>query len=217
MFTRKSTMNQGSLLKSKLGAPGCEFGHTCHQVAMSKSNYDTHSRPCTDVQSGIILSCLEYPASSWLKSFTFYWVTLAIPGGLLPIPHQVLTMTHTEVFRLLDQDPFKKLAYVCKYGLLKQALYLKSKPEYCVFIIRSMSCVLTGRMPTCNWWRHILHTLSSVRMRKNLNGSWSSHLETSVVRVMEFSASITHACALRRIQIWPYAGNFGRGGWYMLG
>ena len=103
MFTRKSTMNQGSLLKSKLGAPGCEFGHTCHQVAMSKSNYDTHSRPCTDVQSGIILSCLEYPASSWLKSFTFYWVTLAIPGGLLPIPHQVLTMTHTEVFRLLDE------------------------------------------------------------------------------------------------------------------
>jgi len=64
LFTRKSTMNQGSLLMSKLGAPGCEFGHTCHQVATSKSNYDTHSRPCTDVQSGIILSCLEYPASS---------------------------------------------------------------------------------------------------------------------------------------------------------
>ena len=57
------------------------------------------------------------------------------------------TTDHTEVFRLLDQDPFKKLVHACKYGLLKQALYLKSKPEYCVFTIRSMSCVLTGRTP----------------------------------------------------------------------
>jgi len=48
-----------------------------------------------------------------------------------------LTHSITEVFRLLDQDPFKKLAHACKYGLLKQALYWKSKPEYCVFIIRS--------------------------------------------------------------------------------
>jgi len=51
----------------------------------------------------------------------------------------------TEVFRFLDQDLFKKLAHACKYGLLKPALYLKSKPEYCVFTIRSMSCVLTYR------------------------------------------------------------------------
>ena len=76
-------------------------------------------------------------------------------------------LLHTEVFRLLDQDPFKKLAHACRYGLLKQALYLKSEPEYCVFIIRSMSCVLTGRTPTCKWWRRILRTLSSVRMRQN--------------------------------------------------
>ena len=64
---------------------------------------------------------------------------------------------------MLDQDPLKKLAHACKYGLLKQALYLKSEPEYCVFIIRSMSCVLTGRMPTCNGEG----TLSSVCMRQN--------------------------------------------------
>jgi len=51
----------------------------------------------------------------------------------------------------LDQEPFKKLAHACKYGLLKQALYLKSKPEYCAFIIRSMMCVLTGRSPTHKW------------------------------------------------------------------
>jgi len=42
----------------------------------------------------------------------------------------------TEVIRLLDQDLLKKLAHGCKHGLLKQALYLKSEPEYCVFIIR---------------------------------------------------------------------------------
>jgi len=33
--------------------------------------------------------------------------------------------TVTEVFRLLDQDPFKILVHACKYGLLKQALYLE--------------------------------------------------------------------------------------------
>lgn len=43
-----------------------------------------------------------------------------------------------------------------------------------------MACVLTGRTPTCKRWRHILRTLSSLRMCQIWNGSWSSNLKTSV-------------------------------------
>ena len=82
----------------------------------------------------------------------------------------------TKVFRLLDQDPFKKLAHAWKYGLLKHALYLKSKPEYCVFIMKLMLCVLTGRTPTCKWWRTYCTLSRQCAFAKILNWSWSSNL-----------------------------------------
>ena len=59
---------------------------------------------------------------------------------------------HTEVFRMLDQEPFKKLVHACEYGLLKQALYLKCKPE-------------AGRLHVNGEDTHCAH--SSVRMRQN--------------------------------------------------
>jgi len=77
-------------------------------------------------------------------------------------------------------------------------MYLKFKPEYCVSIIRSMACMLTGRTPTYKQWRRILRTLSSVcqslkwiliKLPENLCTAISKFLQHSIARARTVSSN----------------------------
>ena len=63
------------------------------------------------------------------------------------------------VFSCFTKIHSKKIGscVIMAYG--NKLLYLTSKlgiTKYSVFILRSMVCVLTGRMPMCKQWRHTL-------------------------------------------------------------
>jgi len=88
------------------------------------------SRPPDVLDSSTPYYCLPAPPSlasvfgSFRKVQSSYlnrvWSSL--------VPRLTLGLGNTEVC-LTKIRPFKKLAHACKYGLLKQALCLKSKPE----------------------------------------------------------------------------------------
>jgi len=83
--------------------------------------------------------------------------------------------------------------------------------ELCVFIIRSMVCVLTGRMPMCKWWRCIMHTLSSVRMHQiHHDTSVPYHLHPSLcskqlgVTLRDLSQATENLCKPLLDAVWQY-------------